>query len=95
VSLSEESTLLTFVQHNHNAVWLQDGCEVWSFSGQVMKASSGQHNGGAQCAIIQALNPPSGKPVRGDSHAASLAIECFLKASKKPILIEPGEDPIS
>jgi len=38
------------------------------------------------------LHPPSGKPSRGP-HEAYLAIERFLKASQKPVLIEPGEDP--
>ena len=30
-----------------------------------------------------------------DPHAAYLAIERFLKASQKPVLIEPGEDPFT
>ena len=40
------------------------------------------------------LPPRSGKPSRGDPREASLAIERFLKASTKPVLIDPGEDPL-
>ena len=36
-----------------------------------------------------------GKVARADPHAIYLAIECFLKASHKPVLIEPGEDPFT
>ena len=36
-----------------------------------------------------------GKAKRGDPHLAYLAIERFLKASQKPVLIEPGEDPFA
>ncbi len=36
-----------------------------------------------------------GKVARGDPHAVYLAIESFLKASRKPVLIEPGEDPFT
>ncbi len=32
---------------------------------------------------------------RGDPHLTYLAIERFLKASQKPVLIEPGEDPFA
>jgi hypothetical protein len=39
------------------------------------------------------LNAAPGKAMRGGPHVAYLAIERFLKASKKPVLIEPGEDP--
>lgn len=42
-----------------------------------------------------ALQPAPGKATRGDPHAASLAIERFLKAAKKPVLIEPGDDPLA
>jgi hypothetical protein len=38
------------------------------------------------------LHPVSGKAARGGPHEASLAIERFLKASKKPVLIEPGDE---
>jgi hypothetical protein len=41
------------------------------------------------------LHPASGKASRGGPNEASLAIERFLKASKKPVLIEPGEDPFA
>jgi hypothetical protein len=41
------------------------------------------------------LHPPSGKLSRGGPHEAYLAIERFLKASQKPVLIEPGEDPFA
>jgi hypothetical protein len=34
-----------------------------------------------------------GKVARADPHPIYLAIECFLKASHKPVLIELGEDP--
>ena len=40
------------------------------------------------------LHSPSGKPPRGDPREASLAIERFLKASRKPVLIDPGDDPL-
>src|SRR5579872_5362130 len=36
-----------------------------------------------------------GKVARADPHAIYLAIERFLKASHKPVLIEPGEDPFT
>jgi hypothetical protein len=39
------------------------------------------------------LHATPGKATRGGPHEAYLAIERFLKASKKPVLIEPGEDP--
>lgn len=38
------------------------------------------------------MQPASGKSARGGPREASLAIERFLKASKKPILIEPGDE---
>ncbi len=41
------------------------------------------------------LHPALGKALRGGPHEASLAIERFLKASKKPVLIEPGQDPFA
>jgi len=41
------------------------------------------------------LQPAPGKLPRGDPHGASLAIERFLKAAKKPVLIEPGDDPLA
>ena len=41
------------------------------------------------------MHSASGKATRGDPHAAYLAIERFLKASQKPVLIEPGEDPFA
>jgi hypothetical protein len=52
----------------------------------------------ANCAIITRLQPLPGKKPRkaargGDPHEAHLAIERFLAASRKPVLIEPGEDP--
>jgi hypothetical protein len=40
------------------------------------------------------LQPASGKPSRG-AHEAYLALERFLESSKRPILIEPGEDPFT
>ena len=49
----------------------------------------------SEYAIIKALHSASGKAARGGPHEASLAIERFLKASKKPVLIEPGEDPLT
>ena len=36
-----------------------------------------------------------GKVARADPHAIYLVIERFLKASHKPVLIEPGEDPFT
>jgi hypothetical protein len=44
---------------------------------------------------MKSLHAAPGKATRGAPHAAFLAIERFLKASKKPVLIEPGEDPFS
>ncbi len=41
------------------------------------------------------MYPAPGKAKRGDPHLAYLAIERFLKASQKPVLIEPGEDPFA
>lgn len=41
------------------------------------------------------LHAIPGKATRGGPHEAYLAIERFLKASKKPVLIEPGEDPFT
>jgi len=41
------------------------------------------------------LHAAPGKATRGGPHEAYLAIERFLKASKKPVLIEPGEDPFA
>ena len=38
------------------------------------------------------MHPALGKVSRGGPHEASLAIERFLKASKKPVLIEAGQD---
>jgi len=40
------------------------------------------------------LQPATGKAACGDPHEALLAIERFLKASRQPVLIDPGEDPI-
>jgi hypothetical protein len=42
-----------------------------------------------------ALQPAPGKAAREDSHEAHLAIERFLKASQKPFLMDPGEDPLA
>src|SRR4029077_1770104 len=42
---------------------------------------------------MKALRAAPGKATRGGPHEAYLAIERFLKASQKPVLIEPGEDP--
>jgi hypothetical protein len=53
------------------------------------------HGPSSACAIIEALRAAPGKATRGDPHEAYLAIERFLKASKKPVLIEPGEDPFA
>jgi hypothetical protein len=44
---------------------------------------------------MKALHAAPGKATRGGPHEAYLAIERFLKASKKPVLIEPGEDPFA
>jgi hypothetical protein len=41
------------------------------------------------------LHAAPGKATRGGPREAYLAIERFLKASKKPVLIEPGEDPFA
>jgi hypothetical protein len=41
------------------------------------------------------LHPASGKAKRSDPRGAHLAIERFLKASQKPVLLEPGEDPLA
>ena len=41
------------------------------------------------------MQPAPGRAARGDPHEAYLAIERFLKASRKPVLIEPGEDPLA
>jgi hypothetical protein len=43
---------------------------------------------------MASLQPPTGKAASGDPNAAFLAIECFLKASHQPVLMEPGEDPL-
>src|SRR5579862_6909377 len=48
----------------------------------------------AESAIIEPLQPATGKAARGDPHEAYLAIERFLKASRKPVLMEPGDDPL-
>jgi hypothetical protein len=40
------------------------------------------------------LQPAHAKATRGDPHQAFLAIERFLKTSRKPILMEPGDDPL-
>ncbi len=40
------------------------------------------------------LQPAPGKAPSDASHEAYLAIERFLKASQKPVLIEPGDDPL-
>jgi hypothetical protein len=40
------------------------------------------------------VQPTPGKAARGDSHEVYLAIERFLKASRQPVLMEPGEDPL-
>ena len=42
-----------------------------------------------------ALQPAPGKAAREGSHEARLAIERFLKASQKPFLMDPGEDPLA
>lgn len=42
-----------------------------------------------------ALQPVPGKATREGPHEARLAIERFLKASQKPVLMEPGEDPLA
>jgi len=44
---------------------------------------------------MKALHATPGKATRGDPREAYLAIERFLKASQKPFLIEPGEDPFA
>jgi hypothetical protein len=44
---------------------------------------------------MKELHAAHGKATRGGPHEAYLAIERFLKASKKPVLIEPGEDPFA
>ena len=40
------------------------------------------------------LHPAHGKPPRAGAREAYLAIERFLKASRQPVLMEPGEDPL-
>jgi hypothetical protein len=40
------------------------------------------------------VQPAPGKTQRKDPHEARLAIESFLKASRQPVLMEPGEDPL-
>lgn len=40
------------------------------------------------------MQPATGKAACGDPQQALLAIERFLKASRQPVLIDPGEDPI-
>jgi hypothetical protein len=40
------------------------------------------------------VQPATGKAARGDPREAYLAIERFLKASRQPVLMEPGEDPL-
>src|ERR1043166_2550371 len=40
------------------------------------------------------LHPAHGKPPRAGAREAYLDIERFLKASKQPVLMEPGEDPL-
>ena len=42
-----------------------------------------------------ALQPAPGKAAREGPREAHLAIERFLKASQKPFLMEPGEDPLA
>ena len=42
-----------------------------------------------------ALQPAPGKAARAGPREAHLAIERFLKASQKPFLMEPGEDPLA
>jgi hypothetical protein len=41
------------------------------------------------------LQPAPGKALHDSSREARLAIERFLKASLKPVLMEPGEDPLA
>src|SRR5712692_9314436 len=43
---------------------------------------------------MTAVQPVPGKTKRGDPREAHAAIECFLKASRQPVLMEPGEDPL-
>ncbi|MEQ1885048.1 MAG: hypothetical protein ABL967_08300 [Bryobacteraceae bacterium] len=40
------------------------------------------------------MQPAPGKQPRGGPREASLAIERFLKSASKPVLIEPGDDPL-
>ncbi|MEQ1946845.1 MAG: hypothetical protein ABL995_06640 [Bryobacteraceae bacterium] len=40
------------------------------------------------------LQPAPGRQPRGGPREASLAIERFLKCASKPVLIEPGDDPL-
>ncbi len=44
---------------------------------------------------MEMLHAAFGKATRGGPHEAYMAIERFLKASQKPVLIEPGEDPFA
>src|SRR5579863_1723454 len=44
---------------------------------------------------MKTLHAEPGKATRRDPREAYLAIERFLKASQKPVLIEPGEDPFA
>ena len=41
------------------------------------------------------MQPAPGKATREGPHEAHLAIERFLKASQKPFLMDPGEDPLA
>lgn len=43
---------------------------------------------------MRSLQPARGKAPRGDPHEAYLALERFLKTSRQPVLMEPGEDPL-
>ena len=43
---------------------------------------------------IEFIRRAQTKNPRGDPHEAYLAIERFLKASRKPVLMEPGDDPL-
>ncbi|MGH9666517.1 MAG: hypothetical protein ACRD9L_18985, partial [Bryobacteraceae bacterium] len=41
------------------------------------------------------MRPAAGKASRGDSGDSLLAIERFLKASRQPVLFEPGEESVA
>jgi len=80
--------VLTFTRLLYSC--LQHACRFPGTPGEIRTGSSD-----ARPAIIEGLHAAPGKATRGGSHEAFLAIERFLKASQKPVLIKPGEDPFA